>query len=319
MSIQAVAWALEQHIPVAGRKLVLVCMCNHADKSTGECYPSVALIAREASMSPRSVQRHIEDLRLDGIVEVAANFDRSGRQNANTYRIVFDEDEQDEMRERARTLRGQTSGGQTLQGEGVTLSPSPAVAGPVEKPGTAVAKAASPVTPEGDAGVAPEGDAHVTHKKEPSEEPSEKPDAGAREAADLFEELWTGWPMQHRPGSRDRAMLGFLRLDAEDRRMTVEHAATWRRMMLLRGRPQSMELYLRGRAARELDGAPPIDRDGEFTITPDRPEWKAWLAEIEAHHGSAGVESTRRLGVIVRDRRWPKGAEPARQIGMALT
>ena len=98
MSIQAVAWALEQDMPNAPLKLVLVALCNHADRDTGSCFPSIRTLMREASMSRSSVQRQIKALADAGIVEVGATFDKSGRQSSNGYRIVFDPAEQEKNR-----------------------------------------------------------------------------------------------------------------------------------------------------------------------------------------------------------------------------
>ncbi len=89
MSIQAVAWALEQQIP-AGPKLVLVALANHADHSSGLCWPSVTLIAHEASCSPRAVYRFVADLTRNGFVSVEKKRGKDGKQRSNNYWILFD-------------------------------------------------------------------------------------------------------------------------------------------------------------------------------------------------------------------------------------
>src|SRR5262245_33636691 len=70
MSIQAVAWALEQDLPDSKAKLVLVSICNHADPKTGEAWPWISTIAREASISPRSVHRALPKLAGMGLIRV---------------------------------------------------------------------------------------------------------------------------------------------------------------------------------------------------------------------------------------------------------
>ena len=60
MSISFMALAWKTDMP-AGRKLVLLSLCDHADNQ-GECYPSVEAIARKCSMGQRTVQQHISDL-----------------------------------------------------------------------------------------------------------------------------------------------------------------------------------------------------------------------------------------------------------------
>jgi hypothetical protein len=89
MSIQAVAWALEQRIP-AGPKLVLVALANHADHTSGLCWPSVALIAHEASCSPRAVYRFVADLTRNGYVSVQKKRGKDGKQRSNNYWLTFD-------------------------------------------------------------------------------------------------------------------------------------------------------------------------------------------------------------------------------------
>ncbi len=89
MSIQAVAWALEQRIP-AGPKLVLVALANHADHTSGLCWPSVALVAHEASCSPRAVYRFVADLTRNGFVAVEKKRGKDGKQRSNNYWLLFD-------------------------------------------------------------------------------------------------------------------------------------------------------------------------------------------------------------------------------------
>src|SRR5262252_3712468 len=89
VSIQAVAWALEQQIP-AGPKLVLVALANHADHSTGLCWPSVTLIAHEASCSPRAVYRFVADLSRNGFVMVEKKRGKDGKQRSNNYWLLLD-------------------------------------------------------------------------------------------------------------------------------------------------------------------------------------------------------------------------------------
>jgi hypothetical protein len=88
MSIQAVAWALEQYIPKAIAKLVLVSLANHADHANGRCYPRVEMIAHEASCSARSVQRYTRYLAERGFVIIEESFE-DGRRRQNTYWLLM--------------------------------------------------------------------------------------------------------------------------------------------------------------------------------------------------------------------------------------
>ena len=65
MSVQALAWALEQDIPRSGEKFVLVVMCNYADEN-GVCYPSVARLERDTSMNRKTILDCLARLRDAG-------------------------------------------------------------------------------------------------------------------------------------------------------------------------------------------------------------------------------------------------------------
>ena len=89
MSIQAVAWALEQDLPGTA-KLVLISLCNHADHVNGHCWPSTETIAKEASVGVRSVYRWIGALQRNDYIDVRKSKGKDGKQRANNYWIRFD-------------------------------------------------------------------------------------------------------------------------------------------------------------------------------------------------------------------------------------
>lgn len=66
MSIKLMTWAWETEIP-ATEKMVLLCLCDHANDD-GQCWPSMARIARKCSVTDRTVQRAIKNLRELGIL-----------------------------------------------------------------------------------------------------------------------------------------------------------------------------------------------------------------------------------------------------------
>lgn len=106
MSIQAVAWALDQDFSytTAGRgpkgkpretaahgaKLVLISLCNHADHKSGHCWPSAETISRESSCSVRSVYRMVIALERNGFIDVKRSRGGQGKQRSNNYWIRFD-------------------------------------------------------------------------------------------------------------------------------------------------------------------------------------------------------------------------------------
>lgn len=88
MSIQAVAWALDQNLP-ARPKLVLVSIANHANHNDGYCWLKVDTIASEASCSSRAVFNFIGDLIRNGFVRKAPRRGEDGKQRANDYWILI--------------------------------------------------------------------------------------------------------------------------------------------------------------------------------------------------------------------------------------
>jgi hypothetical protein len=94
MSIQAVAWALEQDLP-ARPKLVLVAICNHANHTDGYCWLKAETIGREASCTPRSVYTFIGGLVRNGFIRKALRKGEDGKQRANDYWVLFEREEQE--------------------------------------------------------------------------------------------------------------------------------------------------------------------------------------------------------------------------------
>lgn len=66
MSIKLMSLAWDADLPLA-EKAVLLCLCDHANDD-GDCWPSMARIARRSSMSERTAQRAIKGLRERGIL-----------------------------------------------------------------------------------------------------------------------------------------------------------------------------------------------------------------------------------------------------------
>lgn len=94
MSIQAVAWALDQDLP-ARPKLVLVSIANHANHVDGYCWLRLDTIAAEASCSRRAVFNFIGDLVRNGYVRKAQRRAEDGRQRANDYWILLNREPAD--------------------------------------------------------------------------------------------------------------------------------------------------------------------------------------------------------------------------------
>lgn len=88
MSIQAVAWALDQYVPDPVLKLILISLANHADHVNGICWPSMRVIGNEASCRRETVLRKLPDLEEGGFIEII-KAKRGERRRAHTYRLLI--------------------------------------------------------------------------------------------------------------------------------------------------------------------------------------------------------------------------------------
>lgn len=162
MSIQAVAFVLDTHVPEVSAKMLLVCLANAHNHTTGLCCPSVARLSEESSMSRRSVQRWLKWLTETGLIETVETSDESGRQKANEYRIVG-------------------------FGRGANLTPSPRGRGVIVDTG------------EGDTGDALGGDTVGTPLKKPEENrKKEREQASTRVSFERILEAFPCRPMMNR-------------------------------------------------------------------------------------------------------------------------
>ncbi|MDO4611213.1 helix-turn-helix domain-containing protein, partial [Corynebacterium sp.] len=87
MSLQAMLWALDGAGPIpAPQKLVLIALADFVNDENGSCWPSQEVIAQRATMSARTVRRHISWLEDEGLLEVKRRW-RGARQTSNLYRL----------------------------------------------------------------------------------------------------------------------------------------------------------------------------------------------------------------------------------------
>lgn len=90
MSWKAVAWAFDQQDVKGTAKLVLVALCERADKHTWHCFPSMKQIAEDASCSERAAHIYVAALKRNGFVASQNIRGTDGRQRANNYWILAD-------------------------------------------------------------------------------------------------------------------------------------------------------------------------------------------------------------------------------------
>ncbi|MCS0497880.1 helix-turn-helix domain-containing protein [Ancylobacter sp. MQZ15Z-1] len=154
MSVQAVAWALDQYIRDAATKLVLISLANYADKKTGECWPTIARICEESCQSKSTVLRRLDWLVEHGLVVKSEMHETSGRQKANHYRLVLSrlltQDDVASLQGHSENVREGGCQAETLpmQGEGVTVDTPEGVTAdtpiePLEEPKV------TPIAPKG--------------------------------------------------------------------------------------------------------------------------------------------------------------------------
>lgn len=87
MSVQLIAWALEQKTGSITRKAVLVALANASNHHTGKCCPSVKRICREIEAGPTAVKNALAQLAEQGLI----SRERRRRQDGalGTYEYTF--------------------------------------------------------------------------------------------------------------------------------------------------------------------------------------------------------------------------------------
>jgi hypothetical protein len=169
--------------------------------------------------------------------------------------------------------------------------------------------AAPLVTPASQGAVTPEDhngcDVATSQLNDPSsnEDPPSPPQAGDQG----FAELRKAWPQDHW-GNLDNAGGAFAKLSGEDKSSAVRNApAAALAFTRRKGRVPALAAYIRSRVFRDFDGGPEIDAEGDWRITPSRPEWGPWLGWVRSKHGQRGVDSVVKRGFFLVPTRWPEG------------
>lgn len=85
MSISAMNWAWQLRLKPTV-KFVLMALADACDDQ-GYCWPSVPTIAYKTCLDDRSVQRILNTLKADGLVEVQKRFRKDGSPSSNSYRL----------------------------------------------------------------------------------------------------------------------------------------------------------------------------------------------------------------------------------------
>jgi hypothetical protein len=272
MSHDATNWAIKQRGLKPAAKVVLWHLCDRYHPDHG-CFPSQETLAADCEMSRSSLNEHLTELEAMGLIRREKRQDETTKRQKSTRYIFPFED-----------------GGPQ----------------PVERPcpedghGAVSGKSPEPCPENGESRVR-NPDTNLV--REPVIEPPVRADA----RGEGFSKLWNEWPDLHRPDNRDAAATTFAKLSPADQELAVRYARDWRRLQALRGSKHAqMFPYLKRCQFRELVDAPDFDKDGDFIITPTRPEWSQWLGVIRSQYGERGVESALKTGRVVRKTRWPE-------------
>lgn len=87
MSVQSITWAIEQNINSSSQKLVLICLANYAN-SEGFCFPGQKRLARDASMSDRSVRTALSGLEAKGYIIRSRRQREDGTRTSDEYQLM---------------------------------------------------------------------------------------------------------------------------------------------------------------------------------------------------------------------------------------
>lgn len=102
MAFEVMAWAVEQDVPNAGQKLVLLLLANHTNGHTGQCNPSQGLLAKECCMGLSTLRRHLIELEEQGLITVVHQYN-DNMKRPNQYIVNFRRDTQTSTEEQVRS------------------------------------------------------------------------------------------------------------------------------------------------------------------------------------------------------------------------
>ena len=88
MSIKVMTWAWEQELPPL-TKLVLMAIADHCDDE-GYAWPGIKGIAKKCGVAHSTVQRHVQSLEEQGILNVKPRQRPDGSSSSNGYTVIMD-------------------------------------------------------------------------------------------------------------------------------------------------------------------------------------------------------------------------------------
>ena len=128
-----------------------------------------------------------------------------------------------------------------------------------------------------------------------------------RQVEEVFQKIWDQWPKKERPVSMEAARVYFGRLSSLDRARAAAMVTAYLRNCSSKKARAYLINYLRDRIFEDLSSGPTINAEGQYFITPDRPEWKRWLEALELSISPRARASTEARGSLITKTRWPEG------------
>jgi hypothetical protein len=84
-SASKAVWASD--LQPLGKRMVALVLAWHCNETTGEAWPSIATIAREAGMAHESVRHTLRALRADGVIEAVTPMTGGSPSSTTRYRF----------------------------------------------------------------------------------------------------------------------------------------------------------------------------------------------------------------------------------------
>lgn len=283
MSHVATNWAFQQRglTAIAFRVLAQLADCHNPSQG---CFPSQKYLAERCEIARSSVNRHLLELERLGFVKRIASVDPVTHRQLPTRYILAFEPEFATIDAPSRVPTTDTAPDDSRVPTADTEnSPSR-----VPETGGAVSDSSGTLT-----------------CKEPIIPQTPLP-------SDVFEVLVGKWPVT-RHGNLTKAQQAWDGLSPEDKRKAHDEATRAIVGMTRQKRTvPKLQGYLQQRMFEEFAGAPEIDTDGSWIITPQCREWSAWLGWIRKTYGAKAVEDTIKRGTFLPKSRWPEGHIPER-------
>lgn len=280
MSHNATNWAIRQRGLKPATKLVLWHLCDRHNPDQG-CFPSQDKLAHDCEMSRSSLNDHLSILEDRGLIRRAQRINEATRRQQSTSYVFSFED-------------------------GFVCAPRGDATQDVEIP---CLKSGHGAVSENQQKPCPKNEESRVRNSDTNlvREPVREPSSAQAWAGLVFRDLWSDWPDANRPANKPAAEAVFGKLSEPQQRRAMANAAQWRKLQMLRRRPIHMITYLKSKDFDDIENAPPMDSDGDFIITAERPEWHAWLNDARERFGDVAANSAVRLGKMLRRNRWPDG------------